>query len=119
MRIAVIIIIIGCIYSCSDRPGDVMDRDTMEKVLFDYVSADVYSKEQLKDSTKNDTVVNTKLQDKIFKKYNITRPEFEKAYAYYSKDPERFKSLLDSTVAKQQRKDTAFIKKGIIPVQAI
>jgi len=88
------------------QPDNVIPPDKMQDVLWDYMRADAYAAEVLrKDSTKNDTLENIRLQQMIFSKYQITRTDFDRSYEYYVAHPKVMNTILDSISAKQNRAD--------------
>lgn len=76
----------------------------MENVLWDYFRAEVFTSEFLaKDSLKNLTAENIKLQQQVFVKYNISRDDFYKSYRYYQNHPSVMQTLLDSIILRKRR----------------
>ena len=114
-------IVISFLYSCKDStPDGIIPQEKMVLVLWDYMDANIYSFEQVIDSMQDDSVVNAKMQTTIFKKYKVTREEFENSYDYYSTNTELMKVIIDSILIRKQRVDTSeFIKRGDVPVQAL
>ena len=103
--------------SCTDsRPKGLMGEEKMKKVLWEYLNADVYTREYLTDSTKEDTLLNAKLQKEIFKKNGVTADEFYTTYNYYTDHPKEMLDMLDSMAAQQKRKDTLYNTKIPMPV---
>ncbi len=87
----------------------------MQSIMLDYINAEVYSLETFKnDSTKNDTIENIKLQNKIFKKYNISKADFYESFDYYNTHAEMMTVILDSLSAQQSR--TRFNRKHKINI---
>jgi hypothetical protein len=94
------------LFSCSDNnlPRGVLSHEKMEIMLWEQMKADAFTKEFIsKDSSKNLTIENIKLQQKLFSKYKIDREDFYKSYQYYLKHDALMKDVLDSIVAKQTR----------------
>ena len=114
MRILLIMLFAALIYSCKQeekKPADILPPDKMELVLWDYLRADTYTSEFLKkDSTADDTLLNMKMQEVIFKHHGISKEKFYKSYQYYIQQPGVMVNMIDSMVARQQRKSTG---KGI------
>lgn len=96
------------LFSCSEKktlPKGILPPSKMESVFWDYLRADVYTKDFiLPDTTRNDTLENLKLQKRIFAFYKISSDDFYKSYAYYTSHPALMNTLLDSMVARQSRK---------------
>ena len=114
-------VLLGILVGCSEpTPTGIIPKEKMMTVLWDYMEANVYSFEHRKDSLNNDTLVNAKMQNAIFKKFKITKREFENSFDFYSKDAIQFKVMIDSILVRKQRVDTSEnIKKGIVPLEAI
>ncbi len=94
--------------SCGKKktvPAGILEPQQMQSVFWDYIRADVYAKEILKkDISKNDTIENIKLQKKIFSHYNISKEDFYRSYNYYTAHSELMNVLIDSMMAKQNRR---------------
>ena len=87
----------------------------MEKILWDITQADIFTQDFIsKDSAKNLTAENLKLQQKIFAKHKTDRKVFYRSYEYYIKHEELLKPMLDSMVAKNGRIREAMRLKKII-----
>ncbi len=111
------LIILLC--ACTAKSKNVLGEDKMQKVLFDYISADVYTSSYVPDSLGNDTAVNAILQQQVFNKHSVSREDFLETYRYYASHPAEFKTMLDSINARQQRADTSYYKKGVVPINAL
>lgn len=96
--------------SCKEKdkmPAGIIRPEKMQLVLWDYLNADAFSTEFIsRDSTKEDTLVNLQMQNVIFKHHKITREAFYNSYRYYNDRPEIMTAIIDSMVARQQRKKT-------------
>ncbi|MEO8770993.1 MAG: DUF4296 domain-containing protein [Ferruginibacter sp.] len=107
MRILFAVTIIILFFSCSRKkklPEGILEPQKMQNVFWDYIRADVYTKDIMKkDSTINDTTENIKLQNKIFSFYKIDRTDFYKSYDYYEAHPDLMNVLMDTILAKQNR----------------
>lgn len=85
-------------------PGDVLNPDKMQAVMWDVIKADVYASEYIKkDSTKNDTAENLRLQKEVFAIHNTTREAYYRSYDYYKRKPELMKALMDTMSARVNR----------------
>lgn len=85
-------------------PKDVLPKEKMEAVLWDYISADLYVKNMLaRDSANNIKEATYRLQEKVFAKNNTDRNTFTKSYNWYQSHDAVFMPLLDSITAKQAR----------------
>ena len=98
-------------------PSGVLSLDKMEKILWEQVKADVFTQEFIsKDSSKDLTTENFKIQEKIFSKFKTDRKTFYKSYAYYLKHDELMKPLLDTIVVRNGRaRDNQRIKNILKP----
>lgn len=94
------------LFSCSSdsRPADILPPDKMEKLLWEQIRADAFTKEFVaKDSSKNLSEENLALQQRVFRKYKTTAGIFYKSYDYYLQHNNMMKNLLDSVISKQIR----------------
>jgi Domain of unknown function (DUF4296) len=111
------------LFSCGNQlPKGIVEQKKMEKVLWDILKVDTYSKNYIaKDSTKNAAVENAKMQQQIFDLYKITKEEFYKSYTYYLAHGDLIKPLLDTIINKasiekyskyntRQRSDSAILQ---------
>jgi len=107
MRYFLLIFLSAVVFSCTnkdDLPEGVLKPEKMQAVFWDFIRADVYTTEFLKnDSTKNAKVENLKLQDKLFKLHNTTREQFYKSYTWYSNHKELMTTMLDTMIARKER----------------
>ena len=85
-------------------PKGVLPFDKMEKIMWEQTKADAFTQEFIsKDSLKDLTIENFKLQEKIFAKYKVDRKTFYKSYKYYLKHDDLMKPLLDTIVIRNGR----------------
>lgn len=106
MRVLCIFFIALFFVSCKKNgiPKDVLPKEKMEAVLWDYISADMYAKNNLAADTANKMKdVAYRLQEKVFAKNNIDRSTFTKSYEWYQNHDDIFMVMLDSISAKQSR----------------
>jgi len=92
--------------SCKSNavPKDVLPKEKMEAVLWDYISADMYVKNMLvRDSANNIKEATYRLQEKVFAKNNTDRNTFTKSYNWYQSHDAVLMPMLDSIAAKQAR----------------
>ncbi len=115
------LLLASILLSCGDSaPKGILSKEKMTTVLWDYMEANVYSFEQMKDSLQEDTVVNAKMQLSVFEKHKVSRESFEASYNYYAGNATEFKEIIDSVIARKQRTDTTLnIKKGFMPMQGL
>lgn len=94
MKILIRIMVLLLLFSaCRDRiptkksiPGGIISKETMAKVLADiHIAESMAANEGKNDSAKMN--INA-LYQVIFKKYNITREEYEKSMEFYMKYPD-------------------------------
>ncbi len=107
MKNVLLIFISGIIFSCTgknDMPSGILAPKKMQEVFWDYIRADVYSNEFIKnDSNKNVVLENIKLQEKIFKLHNTTREDFYRSYSWYLDHKELMTIVMDSMIKGKQR----------------
>lgn len=105
-------------FSCADKkkvPSGILPPEKMQHVFWDYIRADVFTRDFIKkDISKNDTVENINLQNKIFNYYKISRKDFYRSYDYYTNHSELMSVLIDSMLAKQNRVKVKNIKRHLI-----
>ena len=104
MKIFFVFLLSLFLLSCKQTDKNLLSQDVMEKILWDITQADVFTQDFIsKDSSKNLTVENLKLQQKIFAKYKTDKKIFYRSYEYYLKHEELLKPLLDSIIIKNGR----------------
>ncbi len=96
-------------FACSGKnnlPSGVLERERMEKVMWDMIQADQYYREYiLKDSSSRDVSQDRyQLYEKVLKLHKISKNTFDKSYSYYSSHPNLMKDVFDSLSAKGNRK---------------
>ena len=86
--------------SCGNKnkiPPGILKPDKMQAVLWDVIKADAFTAEIIKkDSAKNGTEENLKLQQEIFTIHQTTKDIFYKSYDYYKANPGQLKVMMDS-----------------------
>lgn len=107
-RIIIMPIVILFFFSCKEsnkKPDDLLSKDKMTQVLWDFMKADVYTTQFVKklDSSRNDTLTNAAMQQSIFHHHKIKATIFYNSYRYYCTHPEEMKVILDSIESKQSR----------------
>lgn len=105
MRVLVLLIL--CVFiSCSknqDLPKGLLPPEKMEPVLWDYIRADVYATDFIRqDSTKDAALENLKMQLAVFKKYNTSKDQFYKSLDYYLEHRNLLSPLVDSLLSAHQ-----------------
>ena len=104
MKILFLFFLSVFLLSCNKTEKDILSPDKMEKILWELTKSEVFTQEYIsKDSSKNLSLENLKLQQKIFAKYNTEKKIFYKSYEYYLKHDELLKPLLDSMVVRNGR----------------
>ena len=107
MRIVVFIILICCIAGCRDKhelPSGILKSEKMQAVLWDVILAESYTSQFIKkDSLKDDSLENARLQQQIFAIHKISSKEFYDSYNYYSSHAELMNALLDSMTTKGEK----------------
>ena len=97
---------------CKNRSStEILDRNKMEAVMWDFIQANAYTEQFTKrDSLKNASIENIKLQRQIFAIHNISKEQFYKSYTYYTTHADLMKTILDSITAKKERLRPEMIK---------
>ena len=96
-------------------PSGILKPEKMQQVLWDIIRADVFTENFIgKDSTKNKTAENIRLQNKIFLLDTVTREAYYKSYEYYKANPGLMNALMDSISQSVIRN-----RDKIIPPQAV
>lgn len=92
------------LFSCTEvkLADNILSQQEMEIILWEQMKADAFTKEFIsKDSSKDLSLENEKLQQKIFAKYKVDKNDFYKTYQYYLKHEYLMKTVLDSIILKQ------------------
>lgn len=129
MRMIAALLAILLLAACTDKdrlPSGILEKEKMEKVLWDMMEADQYASIYLvkdtarltrdtvllaKDSSRlaKDTArINLKMEtlrlyQEIFRLHQVTREEFSRSFAYYRDRPDLTRGLFDSLLAKGNR----------------
>jgi hypothetical protein len=98
-RLAVLLMMI--LAGCSNRssvPNDIIQPDSMQKIMRDVILAEQYSVQYLpKDSLKPDKLkANQDMLAAIFKIHGVTREDFKKSLQFYESRPDMSKKIFDS-----------------------
>ena len=108
MKIVILLIGLNLMSSCGNKeqlPAGVLKPEKMKAVLWDVIKADVFTAEFIKkDSSKNATAENLKLQQQIFAIHKVTKADFYNSYDYYKGNTGEFKKIIDSMVTQAERK---------------
>jgi hypothetical protein len=91
----------------SDRiPSGIIQKDSMQHILWDLIQADQYAKQfLLKDSSKKNIRVETiKLYQEVLQIHHITKDQFKKSYQFYLTRPDLTKNIFDSLAASGNRR---------------
>ena len=113
MKALIISIVLFCIIGCSGKGGKfsgMLGKEKMQAVMWDIIGADVFTEQFVKkDSLKNASVENMRLQNKIFEFHHVTRADYYKSYDYYVAHTDLMRGILDSMTAKGERDRTRMI----------
>ncbi len=102
-----IFLVLAVLMSCSKSkvPKGIFDLEKMQAVYWDYIRADVYANEIIRnDTNRNANRENIKLQQRIFILHKITKEEFYKNYDYYLNHPSLMQEMIDTMIVRQQKK---------------
>ncbi len=105
--------------SCKhNKKNEILPAEIMQQVLWDYIKADAYVTNYVtKDSSQNPQLINANLQQQIFKKYHITKEQFEKSYAYYVAHGNELVKITDTIFAKNQREQLSKFVPDALPAK--
>ena len=109
MKLSIMLFGLILMSSCTNKdklPAGILKPEKMQAVLWDVIKADVFTAEFIKkDSSKNATAENLKLQQQIFAIHKITGVDFYNSYDYYKTNTAEFRKIMDSMVVQaEQRK---------------
>ncbi|QEC40501.1 DUF4296 domain-containing protein [Pseudobacter ginsenosidimutans] len=96
--------------ACSDKnkvPSGVLDRESMQAVMWDMILADRYAITYFPSDTSKRKDIKTetlKLYDQVFQIHDISQEEFLKSYRFYLSRPDISKSMFDSIYTRANRK---------------
>lgn len=112
MRIVLFIILVSVFISCSkEESKQVLPPEKMEAVLFDFMMAEAYTNTKYNiDSVVAAQKDNVSLQKKVFAFHGITKKQFEKSFDYYTRHSGVMLKILDSIIAKENRRNAEPIK---------
>jgi hypothetical protein len=100
----------GLFVACINKgkiPSDVLQRDEMEKVMWDMIQADRFSSQFMeRDSNlqKNIKIENLKQYERVFQIHKITKEEFVRSFKFYLSHPEINQVLFDTMSARANRR---------------
>ena len=107
MKIFILLMGLTLMSSCVNKdkaPAGVLKPEKMQAVLWDVIKAEVFTTDFIKkDSSKNATAENLKLQQQIFAIHKITKADFYTSYDYYKTNTVEFKKIIDSMVSVAER----------------
>ena len=90
--------------SDSETPKGIITPDKMQAVLWDIIKANAFTNEFIKkDSSKNLSEENKRLQEQVFAIHKVTKADFYNSYDYYKSNTPLFKKMLDSMIVQGER----------------
>lgn len=110
MQRLLLILVIGSalLQACSDKsgvPANIIQPEEMGSLLFDLnMAEDFVSVYVARDSAKNKNVEIKKEYQKVFLLHNVTEAQFETSYAFYRKNLDLFKLVMDKVNTYAQKK---------------
>ncbi len=114
MKVLIVTIAIFCMIGCANKGGNnpgILPREKMQAVMWDIIGADAFTEQFVKkDSLKNATLENIKLQNKIFALHKVTRADYYKSYDYYISQTDLMRVILDSMTNKAERNRTQMMQ---------
>ena len=96
--------------ACSDKnkvPSGVLDRESMQAVMWDMILADRYAITYFPTDTTKRKDIKTetlRLYDQVFQIHDISQEEFLKSYKFYLSRPDISKSMFESIYTRANRK---------------
>ena len=110
---------VSLLFSCGNKEkqtAGILKPEKMQAVLWDIIRADVFTTQYIaRDSSKNLTEENLKLQQQIFVIHHTTKEEFYRSYSYYKNNSKEMRTILDSMVNQADRKRPTGISPDKIP----
>lgn len=108
MKRLVIFYFVANLAACTDRsaiPKNIIQPDSMQKIMKDVIIAGVYSDQYItRDTLKRDKrKANEVLMENVFRLHHITRDEFQESLSFYESRPDLNKMLFDSLAADANR----------------
>jgi len=110
MKWSIIIFIGICIAACADNdkiPKDIIQKDRMEKIMWDMLQADRFVNTFVTDKTDSMDEKNKQAAEfyaRVFRMHNISKDEFIKSYNFYLGRPDITKVMFDSISARAERR---------------
>lgn len=96
--------------ACTDNtkiPKDIIQKDRMEKIIWDMLQADRFVNSFVIDKTDSVDIRNqqaAEFYEKVFRMHKITRDEFIRSYKYYLGRPDITKVMFDSISVQADRR---------------
>ncbi len=107
MKYLIFIVGFFFIIGCNDKtgtPSGILGKQKMQSVMWDIIRAEVFTEQFMKkDSLKNISMENLKLQNAIFSIHKVTRSQYYESYDYYVSHTDLIRLVLDSMSAKADR----------------
>jgi hypothetical protein len=123
MKGLVVTILFFCMTGCTNKDIDIkgiLSKEKMQAVMWDIIGADVFTEQYVKkESLKNASVENMRLQNKIFALHNVSRVDFYKSYDYYVEHTNLMKVMLDSMTAQAERNRSKMMERQVEGVAKI
>ncbi len=89
------------VYSCQNRPSEVLSRKKMEKVMYDMYIAEAIIEDDYNKFAENQN--KEALIDQIFKKHRISEARWDTSLAWYSDNIDIYIQINDSVKSRLQR----------------
>lgn len=107
------------LFSCNtDREKEILPPQTMQQVFWDFIKADAYVANYVtKDSALDPQLISANLQQQIFKKYKISKKQFDKSYTYYLEHDKELLKITDSIITKNQREQLSKFAPEALPAK--
>ena len=93
-----------CSCSSAGVPNGILGSEKMQAVFWDYIRADVYANEYVRqDTTKRVNEESARLQQQVFDLHKVSRKQFYDSYEYYLHHQGKMKPILDTMLVRQQQ----------------
>lgn len=99
------LILIAMVFSCKNRPNEVMPRKKMENVMYDmYIAESIidHNYQSFNNPEKKEALIN-----QVFQKHNISEARWDTSLSWYSDNIDQYLQINDSVKSRLQRNQKA------------
>ena len=101
-----VMLILSVNFSCNKKhtkkPDDIIDKQNMIAIMVDMNVFEAAMRVNHPQTTQDSLNVK-QYYNEIFRKFKITKPQFEKSLEYYSKQPDKFGEIYDEVITRLSR----------------